>query len=74
MAIETVSVINNTGVLPDEVLAHRLGLVPLNADARKFEYFNGTASDINTIVLSLSSCCQAALKEDVQHGTARDPF
>ena len=32
IAIEHVYVSNNTSVIQDEVLAHRLGLVPLNVD------------------------------------------
>jgi DNA-directed RNA polymerase alpha subunit len=38
MAIEKVFLYNNTSVIPDEVLAHRLGLIPLKADPRLFEY------------------------------------
>ena len=38
MAIEKVFVYNNTSLLQDEVLAHRLGLIPLKADPRLFEY------------------------------------
>ncbi|XP_063235462.1 DNA-directed RNA polymerases I and III subunit RPAC1 isoform X2 [Bacillus rossius redtenbacheri] len=38
MAIEKVFVYNNTSIIQDEVLAHRLGLIPLKADARRFEY------------------------------------
>lgn len=38
MAIEKVFVANNTSLVKDEVLAHRLGLVPLKADARLFEF------------------------------------
>lgn len=41
MAIETVLMVNNTSVMTDEVLAHRLGLIPLNADPRLFEYRSG---------------------------------
>lgn len=37
MAIEKVIVINNTSLLQDEILAHRLGLIPLKADPRLFE-------------------------------------
>lgn len=36
MAIHKVQVIQNTSVIPDEVLAHRLGLVPIIADPLKF--------------------------------------
>ncbi len=35
VAFENVYVWNNTSVIHDEVLAHRLGLVPLNIDPRK---------------------------------------
>ncbi|XP_066584066.1 DNA-directed RNA polymerases I and III subunit RPAC1 [Prorops nasuta] len=38
MAIEKVFILNNTSIVQDEVLAHRLGLVPLKADPRLFEY------------------------------------
>jgi len=38
MAVEKVFVYNNTSLLQDEVLAHRLGLIPLKADPRLFEY------------------------------------
>lgn len=38
MAIDRVHVLDNTSVIQDEVLAHRLGLIPLKADPRLFEY------------------------------------
>merc|ERR1712147_273101 len=36
MAIERVLIYNNTSLIQDEVLAHRLGLLPIKADPRKF--------------------------------------
>lgn len=38
MAIEKVHIYNNTSIIQDEVLAHRLGLIPLKADPRLFEF------------------------------------
>ena len=38
MAIERVYIANNTSVVQDEVLSHRLGLIPIRADPRLFEY------------------------------------
>lgn len=38
MAIEKVFIFNNTSIIQDEVLAHRLGLIPIKADPRMFEY------------------------------------
>lgn len=38
MAIEDVDLYQNTSVLPDEVLAHRLGLVPIRANPDLFKY------------------------------------
>lgn len=37
MAIEKVTMWQNTSVIPDENLAHRMGLIPIKADARLFE-------------------------------------
>lgn len=38
MAIEHVYMEDNSSVIPDEILAHRLGLVPLRARADLFEF------------------------------------
>uniref|UniRef100_A0A8R1Y062 DNA-directed RNA polymerases I and III subunit RPAC1 n=1 Tax=Onchocerca volvulus TaxID=6282 RepID=A0A8R1Y062_ONCVO len=37
MAIEKVYLYQNTSIIPDEVLSHRLGLLPIKADPRLFE-------------------------------------
>lgn len=36
MAIEKVNMWQNTSIIPDEVLAHRMGLVPIKVDPRLF--------------------------------------
>lgn len=38
MAIDKVHMYNNTTVIPDEVLAHRLGMIPIKVDPRLFVY------------------------------------
>jgi len=55
MAIETVYVEENAGVIQDEVLAHRLGLIPIRADPNDFEELHDIedATDANTIVFGL---------------------
>jgi DNA-directed RNA polymerase I and III subunit RPAC1 len=40
MAIEKVLMVDNTSVIADEVLSHRLGLIPLDADPRLFDYIS----------------------------------
>lgn len=52
MAIEKVFIYNNTSIIQDEILAHRLGLVPIKADPRLFEYRNSGKFQ--------SSCCNGA--------------
>lgn len=64
MAIESVFVINNTSIIPDEVLSHRLGLIPIKADARKFEFLSGESTDLNTIVFELREKCRAEKTKD----------
>lgn len=59
MAIEKVLVADNTSVIADEVLAHRLGMVPLKADPRLFEYLseNDVPKERNTIVFKMEVSC-----------------
>ncbi|XP_017776328.1 PREDICTED: DNA-directed RNA polymerases I and III subunit RPAC1 [Nicrophorus vespilloides] len=45
MAIEKVHIYNNTSVMQDEILAHRLGLVPLKADPGLFEFKESETSE-----------------------------
>jgi DNA-directed RNA polymerase I and III subunit RPAC1 len=56
MALDFVTIEKNTGVMPDEVLAHRFGLIPLNADPAAFgflpaEMTSDTPDDPSTTLL-----------------------
>lgn len=55
MAIEDVYIEMNSSIIHDEVLAHRLGLVPVAVDPRRFELRSdsGDANSANTLVFSL---------------------
>lgn len=63
VAAETVFVFNNTSVIQDEVLAHRIGLIPLNVDPDSLVWVDPAVdeseryNDSNTIVLSLDVSC-----------------
>ncbi|KAJ3573100.1 hypothetical protein NP233_g2646 [Leucocoprinus birnbaumii] len=60
MAIERVYVWDNTTVIVDEVLSHRLGLVPLNVDPALFLYKthpDEQATDRNTLVFKIDITC-----------------
>lgn len=45
MAIEKVNMWQNTSIIPDENLAHRMGLIPIKADPRQFEYHQKATQD-----------------------------
>uniref|UniRef100_A0A674CJ17 DNA-directed RNA polymerases I and III subunit RPAC1 n=1 Tax=Salmo trutta TaxID=8032 RepID=A0A674CJ17_SALTR len=60
MAVEKVLIYNNTSIIQDEILAHRLGLIPIKADPRLFEYRNAgdeEGTEIDTIQLQLKIKC-----------------
>jgi DNA-directed RNA polymerase I and III subunit RPAC1 len=70
LAIEDVYINQNTSIIQDEVLAHRLGLIPLcgNRDGLRWMKWyqkatddiegSGTPSDYNTVVLNLDVECK----------------
>ena len=41
IAFEKVFIANNTSIFQDEVIAQRMGLVPIAADPKLFEYLSG---------------------------------
>ncbi|KAI0222197.1 DNA-directed RNA polymerase core subunit rpc40 [Massospora cicadina] len=70
MAIENVYIMNNTSIIQDEVLAHRLGLIPIVADPNQFDFKRGkgrvlkfahdslvgdSPTDLNTIIMKLNT-------------------
>lgn len=59
ICIENVFIWNNTSVLDDEILAHRIGLVPLNVDPSQIEMRGPTdqPTDRNTLIFNIQHEC-----------------
>lgn len=63
VAAEQVYIFNNTSVIQDEVLAHRIGLIPLKVDPDLLSWIDTTVdekdrfTDANTVVLTLDVSC-----------------
>lgn len=60
IAIEHVYIVNNTSIIQDEVLSHRLGLIPLRVDPRLFEWkgVDDDPNEKNTVILKLDVTCR----------------
>lgn len=74
IAIEHVYMWNNSSIVHDEVLAHRIGLVPINCDSRLFDEFLGEddeATDRNTIVFRLKVSCGRSKADDQRREMVR---
>ncbi len=71
VAIEKVWISSNSGIVQDEVLAHRVGLIPLKVDPKKLEYVakgpdgEDEETDADTLVLHLNVYCPINDKEGV---------
>ena len=66
MAIEKVFIYNNTSIIQDEVLAHRIGLIPLHADPKLFEYKveeNDEGTEHDTLEYELKVKCSRKNKD-----------
>ena len=59
MAIEKVIMWQNTSIIPDENLAHRMGLIPIMADAKDFEYHvaGKDYSELDSLKFKLHKVC-----------------
>ena len=60
MAIEKVEMWQNTSIIPDENLAHRMGLIPLAVDPRLFEFRSSNTKpfdDTNSLRFKLHVQC-----------------
>ncbi len=67
VALENIFMWNNTSIIHDEVLAHRLGLIPLNIDARLLEApdeEDDSPTDRNTVVFRMMVKCTKPPKEE----------
>jgi DNA-directed RNA polymerase I and III subunit RPAC1 len=62
----------NTSIIQDEVLSHRLGLIPLNVDPSLFETISDgeEPTDLNTLVFKLDVTCNEPTAEEM---AGRDP-
>eukprot|EP00736_Rhodelphis_marinus_P001137 Rmarinus@m.3736 len=59
MAIEKVIVKDNTSIVPDEIFAHRIGLIPLKVDPRLFEYIEEEEeTESDTLVFKIDVSCK----------------
>ena len=71
MAIETVILHQNTSVIPDEVLCHRLGLIPILADADEFQYKreNDEFNENNSLHFKLQVKCTKNKNGEIVNGS-----
>ncbi|KAH4026220.1 DNA-directed RNA polymerases I and III subunit RPAC1 [Parastagonospora nodorum] len=87
LAIEDVFIYQNTSIIQDEVLAHRLGLIPLCGSHKGLRWLkwykketdddegSGTPSDYNTVIMKLDVECswqEGGLQRAVQGETDPD--
>ncbi|OII77118.1 DNA-directed RNA polymerases I and III subunit RPAC1 [Cryptosporidium andersoni] len=64
VAIETVQIYQNSGVIQDEVLAHRLGLIPFNIDLDLID-FRAEDQDLNEKNSVCFKLCVECNKDDI---------
>lgn len=55
LAIEDLEIVKNNSILYDEILAHRLGLIPLTTDLSSYTLPEGEVTAMNSVVLTVSA-------------------
>eukprot|EP00088_Acartia_fossae_P014083 TRINITY_DN17504_c0_g1_i4.p1 TRINITY_DN17504_c0_g1~~TRINITY_DN17504_c0_g1_i4.p1 ORF type:complete len:336 (-),score=74.90 TRINITY_DN17504_c0_g1_i4:55-1062(-) len=73
MAIEKVHIYQNTSIMQDEVLAHRMGLIPLKADPRLFKWKEEGTEDEGTEDDTLQFSLQVRCKHNPDKSSG-DPY
>jgi DNA-directed RNA polymerase I and III subunit RPAC1 len=76
VALEQIYMWNNSSIIHDEVLAHRLGLIPLDIDPRLLEDLEDAdeITDRNTVVFRLNVTCPKqppTAKQSIHHRTKK---
>jgi len=76
MAIEKVHLYNNTSIIQDEVLCHRIGLIPLKADPRMFEFksSDGDGGEQDTLEFELKIKCTWNKDENKESSRVDDMY
>jgi len=73
MAIEKVHIYQNTSIMQDEVLAHRMGLIPLKANPTLFKWKEQDAEDEGTEEDTLQFSLQIKCKSN-ENGIKSEPY
>ncbi|KAF5308176.1 hypothetical protein FQR65_LT06356 [Abscondita terminalis] len=71
IAIEKVHIYNNTSIIQDEVLAHRLGLIPSKADPRMFHFKQEDAEDTDQDTLEFELKIKCTRSKDENKDSSR---
>jgi DNA-directed RNA polymerases I and III subunit RPAC1 len=73
MAVKTVYFHDNTSIVQDEVLAHRIGLIPLKVDPNLFQNYNDSIdkTDLNTLVYRLDVTCKKKKKNNSYNSSSK---
>lgn len=78
MAFEKIYLYQNTGIIHDEILSHRIGLIPIDVDARLMDDIDETVpaadqlTDRTVLVFTLNVECEKPSKQDEKPGKKKD--